>query len=87
MLLSSWVHITGMQQYIARQNKEPEYNKALRERAFIRNDEIKIMQYYEKYKKQCFFSKKEPLSYEDYKKDEIFKIEEKKHIQSGPDYT
>lgn len=69
--------------YIVRQNKEPEYNRALREWIFRNNDEKGIMEYYEKYKKQCYFSipKKEPLSLEEYKKDELKKFDARKYTE------
>ena len=66
--------------YTARQNKDPEFNKAVREKAFLDNEEAKIQEYYETYKKQCYFTvpRKEPLSYEEYKQYEIKKIEKDK---------
>src|SRR3990167_10088313 len=60
--------------YILRRQKEPEFNTALRKRAFLNNNDKEIMEHYEKYKKQCFYSKAEPLSYEDYKREEIEKF-------------
>ena len=66
--------------YIARQKKDPEFNKAVKEKAFIGNEEDKIQEYYETYKKQCYFTipRKEPLSYEGYKQKELENIREKK---------
>lgn len=66
--------------YIVRQSKETKFNRDLKEKSFLENDEQKIKSYYETYKKQCFFShpKREPLEYEDYKKYEINKINERK---------
>lgn len=69
--------------YIIRQHKEPNYNKSIRERAFRKNDNEKIEEYYEKYKKHCFYSRKEFKDYDEYKKDEIKKLDEKKYIESG----
>ncbi len=69
--------------YIIRQNKEPSYNKALKEKIFLKNDEEQIKVYYDKYKRQCFFAKKEPLDYDNYRKEEIKKIHEKMCTQSG----
>ena len=66
--------------YTARQNKDPEFNRAVREKAFLGNEEAKIQEYYETYKKQCYFTipRKEPLSYEDYKQKELNRIREQK---------
>ena len=65
--------------YIARQKKDPDFDKAVKEKAFLRNEEDKIKNYYETYKRQCYFTipRKEPLSYEEYKEKELKKIEEK----------
>lgn len=65
--------------YIIRQRKEPEFNRKLRERAFLKNDDSKISSYYEEYKNYCFFSRKDALSYEGFKKEEIQKITERKY--------
>ena len=73
--------------YILRQNKEPDYNKSVRDRAFQQGDDEKIKLYYDRYKKQCYYSRKEPLSYDDYKKAEIRKLDEKKYTQSGQSDT
>ena len=61
--------------YIARQKKDPDFDKAVKEKAFLRNEEDKIKNYYETYKRQCYFTipRKEPLSYEEYKEKELKK--------------
>lgn len=69
--------------YIARRSNEPEYMRAYKDRAFLNDDEEVIGEYYEKYKRQCFFTNKEPLPYEEYKKEEIKKIQDRKCIESG----
>ena len=69
--------------YIIRQDKEPDFQKAKKDRAFLRNDTKRIEGYYEKYKSACYFSRprKEPLNYEDYKKEELRKLFEKKELE------
>ena len=63
--------------YIARQHKDPDFNTAVKEKAFLENDEEKIKGDYESYKKQCYFTipKKEPLSYEEYKQRELKQLQ------------
>ena len=65
--------------YILRRQKEPEFGTTLRKRAFLRNNDKEIQEYYEQYKRQCYFTipKRVPLSYEDYKREEIEKLKEK----------
>jgi hypothetical protein len=67
--------------YIIRQSKDPGFTQSLKDKAFIDNDEQKLKRYYDNYKKQCFFSqpKREPVSYEDYVKGELEKINEKRY--------
>ena len=69
--------------YIIRKHKEPEYNIAVKERAFLKGDEEKICQYYERYKREAYFStsQRKSKTYEDYKQEETQKILEKKHQQ------
>ena len=64
--------------YVVRQHKDPDFNRAVKEKAFLRNDDDKIKRYYENYKKQCYFSvpRKEPLNYEEYKHKEVKKVQE-----------
>ena len=66
--------------YIARQNNDPEFNRAMREAAFLNNEEDKISEYYENYKKQCYFTvpRKEPLNYDNYKEEELRKLQQSK---------
>ena len=68
--------------YVIRQDKEPEYNKELKEKAFLKGDDKEMLRYYQRYKKQCYFSKKEALSYEDYKANEVKELKEKRYIES-----
>ena len=39
--------------YVVRQHKDPDFNKAVKEKAFLKNDDDKIKDYYEQYKRQC----------------------------------
>lgn len=71
--------------YIIRQHKEPNYNKSVKERAFRKHDDEKTRIYYEKYKNHCYYSKKEIVDYEEYKKRELMKLDEKKYIQLNQD--
>ena len=62
--------------YIIRQNKDTDFLKALKEKAFLNNNDGKIRPHYETYTKKCYFSvpRKEPLSYEEYKIEELKRI-------------
>jgi len=62
--------------YIIRQNKDTNFLKALKEKAFLDNDDKKIRSHYETYTKKCYFSvpRKEPLGYEEYKIEEVRRI-------------
>ena len=66
--------------YVVRQHKDPEFNRAVKDKAFLKNDDLKVMKYYEDYKKRCYFSvpRKEPLSYEEYQQKEVEEIKERK---------
>lgn len=68
--------------YIARQHKDPDFNKVIKEKAFLENDEDKIKDYYEAHKKQCYFTipRKEPLSYEEYKEKELRNLEDREKV-------
>ncbi len=69
--------------YVMRRQKEPEFNLALKRRAFLTNNDEEIREYYKQYERICYFTfpRREPLSYEDYKKEEIEKLKERKVIQ------
>lgn len=60
--------------YIIRQNKEPDYNRVVREKAFMSGEDERIMVYYKKYCKQCFFANTTPKSFEEYKVVETKKL-------------
>jgi len=69
--------------YILRRQKEPEFNTALRRMVFLTNNDKEIGVYYEQYKKQTsfVFPRRESLSYEEYKREEIEKLKEKIYVQ------
>ena len=69
--------------YIVRRQKEPEFNTALKGRAFLNNIDSETQLYYEQYKKQTsfVFPRRESLSYEEYKREEIEKLKEKIYVQ------
>jgi hypothetical protein len=61
--------------YLVRQKREGTYNKSKREIA-LRNDwHYFVLKEYNKYKKECFFKKSEPLTLETWKQKELDKID------------
>lgn len=65
--------------YLVRQKRDRKYIGEM----FIRdlrkdNDTDLVKEHYERYSKQCFFSKTEPISFEEWKKNEIVRIDEKR---------
>lgn len=66
--------------YVIRQKNDPDFNKTVKENAFLNGEENKIKEYYDDYTRQCYFTipRKEPLSYEDYKQQELKKIQRNK---------
>ncbi len=73
--------------YMIRQRKEPEFNVLLTEQAFLQNDDEIIRKHYNRYVKECFYTKHQPVEYEEYKKEEKLKIIEKKNIESEENDT
>ena len=67
--------------YILRRRVEPEFTESLKERAFLKNKEIEIREYYERYKTRCKFSRVQPLEFEDYKQEELKKIQSRKQSE------
>ena len=69
--------------YVVRQHKEPRYHLELKKKALLTNNESEVRKYYESYKKNCFFSNKNPMSYEAFKESELKKLQEKTNTESG----
>jgi len=53
--------------YIIRQKHDGKYKEGLRKQALLTDNDLILSKDYEKYKKRCFFSNEEPLSYEQWK--------------------
>ena len=60
--------------YIIRQKVDGKYKHTMRVNALMNDNNLVLEPYYEKYKKECRFIKKEPLSYEEWKKEELNKV-------------
>jgi hypothetical protein len=69
--------------YFVMKRKEPDYGTALRDRAFLKNNDIEIMHHYRMYAKRCRFAKTVPVEYEEYKKEELKKIKARKRKNKG----
>lgn len=65
--------------YFVRQKNEPRFNEALREKAFMKNDSEILMKYFRRYCQECFYTHKQPVEYEEWKKREIDVIAEKRN--------
>lgn len=60
--------------YVIRQRVDGAYRKALKEKAFLHNDEMILQDEYEKYKKECFFTKEPVKDFLFWKQAEVEKI-------------
>jgi chromate transport protein ChrA len=69
--------------YTFRQNKEPFFLERIKEKAFLENDKEKIKDYYNKYCRGCFFQNKHPLKLDEFKAEELRRINERKYREQG----
>jgi len=78
ILLLKWAPISILIVYWLRQRIDGKYKRELKLKALMHNNDIILKEEYEKYKRTCYFSKKEALDYELWKKEELTELKSNK---------
>ena len=60
--------------YVIRQKVDGRYKHMMRINALMDDNNFVLEPYYERYRKECRFTRREPLDYESWKKEEIKKV-------------
>lgn len=60
--------------YLITQHNDPDYHVALKRHAFIMNDRVIVRKEHEKYLRACRFNNKPALSYDEFRREELRKM-------------
>lgn len=73
--------------HLIRQNKEPDFNRYVKEKAFKDDNKELLDKYYAKYEERCFYTRNVPLSFDEWKEKEKARLLEKTRTAQEQDDT